>query len=60
MIHAMRKDFDASFTFASSSKVIKLIKTLNVKKASQKIDVPTKIITINADSFGNHSFKSFN
>ena len=39
------KSFDTNFTFrdTSSSEVIKLIKTLNVKKASQKSDIPTKI-----------------
>ena len=47
------KSFDANFTFrdTSSSEVIKLIKTLNVKKASQKSDIPTKIVKLNADFF---------
>ena len=31
--------------------VIKLIKTLNVKRVSQKTDVPTKIVKLNADFF---------
>ena len=53
---------DASFTFrdAISSEVIKLIKTLNVKKASQKSDIPTKIVKLNADFFGNFICKNFN
>ena len=49
------KSFDANFAFRdnSSSEVIKLIKTLNVKKASQKSDIPTKIVKLNAGFFGN-------
>ena len=41
------KSFDANFTFrdTSSSEVIKLIKSLNVKRASQKSDIPTKLLT---------------
>ena len=56
------KSFDANFTFrdTSSSEVIKLIKTLNVKKASQKSDIPTKIVKLNADFFGNFLHKNFN
>ena len=54
-------NFDANFTFrdTSSTEVIKLIKTLNVRKASQKSDIPTKIIKLNADFFGNFIYKSF-
>ena len=40
--------------------VIKLIKTLNVKNASQKNDIPAKIIKLDVDFFGNHIFKNFN
>ena len=56
------KSFDTNFTFrdTSSSEVIKLIKTLNVKKASQKSDIPTKIVKVNADIFGNFICKNFN
>ena len=56
------KSFDTNFTFrdTSSSEVIKLIKTLNVKKASQKSDIPTKIVKLNADIFGNFICKNFN
>ena len=56
------KSFDANFTFrdTSSSEVIKLIKTLNVKKASQKSDIPTKIAKLNADFFENFICKNFN
>ena len=56
------KSFDTNFTFrdTSSSEVIKLIKTLNVKKASQKSDIPTKIVKLNADIFGNFLCKNFN
>ena len=43
-----------------STKVIKRIKTLNVKKASQKSDIPTKIVKLNADIFGNFISKIFN
>ena len=45
------KSFDTNFTFrdTSSSEFIKLIKALNVKKASQKNDIPTKIVKLNAD-----------
>ena len=56
------KSFDTSFIFSdtSSSEVIKLIKTLNVKKASQKSDISTKIIKLNAEFFGNFIYKNFN
>ena len=56
------KSFDARFTFrdTSSSEVIKLIKTRNVRKASQKSDIPTKIIKLNADFFRNFIYKNFN
>ena len=49
------KCFDTNFTFrdTSSSEVIKLIKTLHLKKASQKSDIPAKIVKLNADIFGN-------
>ena len=45
------KSFDANFTIrdTSSSEVIKLIKTLNVKKTSQKSDIPAKIVKLNGD-----------
>ena len=50
------------FTFrdTSSSEVIKLIKILNVKKASQKNDILTKIVKLNADFFGNFICENFN
>ena len=50
------------FTFrdTSSSEVIKLIKILNVKTASQKNDILTKIVKLNADFFGNFICKNFN
>ena len=35
-------------------------KTLNVRKASQKSDIPTKTIKFNADFFGNFICKNFN
>ena len=44
----------------SSSKVIRLIKALNVKKPSQKSDIPTKILKLNADIFGNFICENFN
>ena len=56
------KNFDTNFTFRynSSSEAIKLIKTLNVKKASQKTDIPTTTVKLNADIFGNFICKNFN
>ena len=56
------KSFDTNFTFrdTSSSEVIKLLKTLNVKKASQKSDIPTKIVKLKADIFGNFICKKLN
>ena len=56
------KNFDVNFTFkdTSSSEVIKMIKKLNVKKASQKSDIPTKIVKLNAGFFGNLICKNFN
>ena len=44
----------------SSSEVIRLIKALNVKKSSQKSDIPTKILKLNADIFGNLICENFN
>ena len=41
-------------------KLLKLSKTLNVKKASQKSDIPTKIVKLNADFLGNFICKNFN
>ena len=60
--HIKSKGFHASFTIrdTSPSEVNKLIKTLNVKKASQKIDIPTKIVKLNADFSGNFICKNFN
>ena len=40
--------------------VIKLTETLNVKEASQKSDIPTKIVKLYADLFGNFICKNFN
>ena len=56
------KSFDTNFTFRdiSSSEVIKLIKTLNVKKVSQKSDIRAKIVKLNAELFGNFICKNFN
>ena len=56
------KSFDANFTFkdASSSEVIKLVKILNVKKGSQKSDIPTKIVKLNVNFFENFLCKNFN
>ena len=56
------KSFDANFTFrdTSSNEFINLIKTLNVKKVAQKSDIPTKIVELNADFFGNFICKNFN
>ena len=56
------KNFDVNFTFkdTSSSEVIKMIKNLNVKKASQKSDIPPKIVKLNANFFGNFICKNFN
>ena len=56
------KNFDTNFTFRnnSSSEVIKRIKTRNVKKASQKSDIPTKIVKLNAGIFGYFICKNFN
>ena len=56
------KSFHTNFTFrdTSSSEVIKLMKTLNVKKDSQKSDIPTKIVKLNAHIFGNLICKNFN
>ena len=47
------KSFGANFTFrnTSSSKAIKLIKTLNVKMVSQNRDISTTIVKLNADFF---------
>ena len=44
--NAKSKGFDASFTFrdTSSGEVINLIKTLNLKEASQKTDIPARIV----------------
>ena len=39
---------------------IKLTETLNVKEASQKSDIPTKIVKLYADFFGNFICKNFN
>ena len=56
------KSFDTNFTFryTSSSEDIKLSKTLNVKNASHKGDIPTKVVKLNADLFGNFICKNFN
>ena len=44
---------EANFTFrdTSSSEVIKLIKTLNLKKAFEKCDNPTKIVKLHSGFF---------
>ena len=56
------KSFDANFTSwdTSSSEVIKLIKTLNVKSASPKSDIANKIVKLNAHFLGNFICKNFN
>ena len=61
IINIESKGFDASFTFGdtSSSKIIKLFKTPIVKKASQGTDIPTKVVKLLADFFGNFIFKNF-
>ena len=41
------------------SEVIELIKTLNVKKDSQKSNIPTEVVKLNADFFENLISKNF-
>ena len=54
------------FTFAeilketNSNEVIKLIKNLNVNKACQNTDTPTKITKSNADLFASYIFRNYN
>ena len=62
ILNIKRKGFDKSFTFreTNTNKVIKLIKTLNINKACQNRDIPTKIIKSNADLFANYIFGNFN
>ena len=49
-----------SFTFreTNSDKVIKLTKTLNINKAFQNTDIPTKIIKSNAGLFASYIFRN--
>ena len=56
------KCFDESFTIrdTSSDEVIKLANILNIKKASQMIDILTTIVKLNADIFGNCICNNFN
>ena len=49
------KSFDANFTFRDNE----LIKTLNIKKISQKSDIPSKTVKLNAGLFGNFICKNF-
>ena len=54
------KSFLESFSFTDTcpTKVIKLIKTLNVRNNCQKSVIPTKIVELNADFFINFIFKN--
>ena len=56
------KCFDESFTIrdTSSDEIIKLVNILNIKKASQMIDILTTIAKLNADIFGNCICNNFN
>ena len=58
----IKKGFDTSFTFieTNSNKVIQLTKTLDISKAYQNIDIPIKIINLNADLFATYIFRNFN
>ena len=55
LLNSLILDFDANSTFkdTSTSEFCKLVKSLNIRKASQKINFPIKIIEINAE-FGNY------
>ena len=46
IVNIKRKGFDTSFTFkeTNSNEIFKLIKILNINKACQNTDIPTKII----------------
>ena len=46
IVNIKRKGFNTSFIFreTNSNEVIKLIKTLNINKACQNVDIPIKII----------------
>ena len=60
MIHSKkRSDILKTLRDTSSSELIKLIKILNVEKASQKSDIPTKTVKLNADIFRNFISKNF-
>ena len=60
LLNSLILDFYANSTFkdTSTSEFYKLAKTLNIRKASQKINFPIKIIELNAD-FGNYMWKNF-
>ena len=57
-----RKCFVTSFTFRETNfnEIIKLIKTLNINKACQNTNIPTKTSKPNADLFANYIFRNFN
>ena len=54
----MTKQF--SFEYIPKSDVKKEILILDVSKASQDSDIPTKIVKVNADIFAEVLYKAFN
>ena len=62
IVNIKRKGFNTSFIFreTNSNEVIKLIKTLNINKACQNVDIPIKIIKSNADLFASYIFRNVN
>ena len=52
------KGFDACFSYTDASS--NEVKNLNIKKASQKTHIPTKIIELSADFFINYVCKNIN
>ena len=51
--------FDKYFHFRDTNSN-KVIKTLNINKACQNTDIPTKILKLNTNLFAGYSFRNFN
>ena len=59
-IKALKNTFICSFTNVSVENVMKEIRKLNSKKATQKTDIPIKALKQNTDIFRKYVFDFFN
>ena len=53
-------NFSFSFSQVERDEIMKEINRLNVNKATQSTDIPTKLVIVNSNIFGDFIFENYN